>query len=746
MAYGLRYRSSFTAISGTNPTFRVDIYKKNYTGSYNTITLGANPVIHEWPDDDPKQTIKGSSLKVSIINDGTVSLESFYANEEDMFIVEFYNVTLSQLLFKGYIIQEDSNEILIDFNHEILITATDSLALLKDISLYDASLKIGTTSTNIGLSMSSASSGGSYIITINTALVYPYNTIKPNSIVTVSGGTYYDGNYTVILIEAFTGGFYIRVKENCGNNSVALSNLIFTIPTDISGIVTLKTLFKLCILSTGLNLDYSYIWATIIPKTKNRWLDDTYIDARTFLNENVYESCYSVLDKILTRFKATLFQSYGYWQIVRWGELRLYSDVTGATLIGHLYDENFDIDSDDSIQVGFHCKNGSDIETGIIKSIIRPYKSITENFNYEQLSSSIKNADLQILGNYYGYVNYGDLNYNYYSAPYWLPDIGYSNNNFRIVVVTSVATGEELERFIATYNSTPYGASIFKSTPQQVSIGDELNFSFAFRTWRPHYGDGYNMLFYLEITDGTTTYGLDINGNWDDIYAIQYTGYIGADSSQWQSFNINSKPCPISGTITFRVNENDSGPSGSNPHTFVKNISLVLSSSNDKNFKKINGQSHIERQDLNIKNVESYDINIDDTTNPLVKGTLFLNTTESNGNRTRTTFWEYEDFPMEYNTKLGELVTFEEMFQRWRSRYKLEFTAIGIYKNGYFINPLSVIKYADLPLIRFVIGSLAINYKMNTAALTCYGLYATEDIDDLRMVDSYEFKYIYENN
>lgn len=745
MSYGLRYRSFFDAISGTNPNFRLDIYKKNYTGDYSTITLGATPVIHEWAEDDPKKAIKGSSLKISIINDGTISLESFYSNEEDEFIVEFYNSTTEQLLFKGYIIQEDCNEILIDFNHEILINATDSLGILKDINLYDASLKIGTTSTNIGLSMSSASAGGQYVITVNTPLVYPYTTIRPNSIVTVGGGTFYDGDYTVKEIQAIVGGFYIKVKENCGNNAPALSNLIFTIPTDISGIVSLSTLFRLCLISTGLNLQNSYVWATIIPKTKSHWLENTYINANTFLNNDVYDSCYDVLDKILSRFKATLFQSYGYWQIVRWGELRLWSDLSGATLVGKMYDELFFPDSNETLQVGFECKDVDDIETGIIKSIIRPYKTITETFNYNQVSLTIKNSDFQELGPYRGFTNFGAVDYHYYDALYWNPEGTYTINDYKIIVVKDATTGEELERFIGTYNSPSYLVpEVFSSTPADVSIGDELTFGFSFRTWIPHIGDGYFMSFQLLLTDGTTTYSLDNDGSWAG--GIAYYGYVGADSSDWQSFNIDAQSCPISGTLKFVVNQVDFNPPAGNANTFVKNISLVLKSNSDKNFKKITGQSHIETQTYNIKNVNSYDIYMDDSPSNIIRGTLFLNDVDANGTRTKTTFWEYDDFPMEYNTKLGELVTFEEMFQRWKARYKLEFTIIDIYRGGFFINPLSVIKYLDYPLIRFVIGSLSINYKMNTAALTCYGLYATEDIDDLRTVDSYEFKYIYENN
>ena len=742
MAYGLRYTSNFTAISGTNPTFRVDIYKKNYTGSYNTILLGANPVVQEWPDDDPKQTIKGSSMKISIINDGTISLEDFYSNEEDAFIVEFYNNTLSQLLFKGYIIQEDSNEILIDFNHEILITATDSLALLKDISLFDASLKIGTVSTNIGLSMSSASSGGQHIITVNTPLVYPYNTIKPNSIITVSGGTYYDGDYTVILIEDFSGGFYIKAKEDCGNNSTALSNLIFTIPTDITGIVSLQDLFKICLLSTGLNLNGTYVWATIIPKTKTYWLNDTYVDARTFLNQNVYESCYDVLNKILTRFKATLFQSYGYWQIVRWGELRLYSDLSGATLLSHFYDSSFEIDSNESLQVGFPCKSDNDIETGVIKSILRPYKYVKESFNYNQLANTLCNADMQNIGTYYGYSSGSGVNYNYYKLNCW-EALGSYADNFRIVIITDATTGIELERNIAVFG-VPFGITpyeVAKSSKIQIAKGDIINYSFSFKTTNSQPGSA-TIQFRFDLTDGTTTYGLNEDGTWGaSTERITYYWGPSENTNDWVSINIKSKPCPIDGIVYAYLNQ----CSVIGGDTWFNNFSIQIDSSLINGSKKINGHTHIEEQTLNSKNVFEYDINLDDSPSPNHSGCLFLDTTTSL-QRTRTTYWEYEDFPMEYNTKLGELVTFEEMFQRWRARYKLEFTIIDIYRNSIFINPLSVIKYSDFPLIRFIIGSLAINYKQNTAALTCYGLYATEDIDDLRMVDSYEFKYIYENN
>ena len=66
--------------------------KKDYDGDHINITFGTNPVIHQWQDDDPQKPIKGSSITINIINEGNISLDDFYSNEDDTFQVILYKI------------------------------------------------------------------------------------------------------------------------------------------------------------------------------------------------------------------------------------------------------------------------------------------------------------------------------------------------------------------------------------------------------------------------------------------------------------------------------------------------------------------------------------------------------------------------------------------------------------------------------------------------------------------------------
>jgi hypothetical protein len=129
---GLIYKGSFD--STTKERYTLDIYKKGYSGVTLPITLAGVPVVHKWITDEPRIGVKGSQLLITLQNDGSLPLTSFYSEDDQGFQVLFYWGTT--LLFNGYLVQDDFIEMLVDYRHEITLIATDNLGLLKGV-LFD---------------------------------------------------------------------------------------------------------------------------------------------------------------------------------------------------------------------------------------------------------------------------------------------------------------------------------------------------------------------------------------------------------------------------------------------------------------------------------------------------------------------------------------------------------------------------------------------------------------------------------
>ena len=87
MAYGIIYFSEFNDLK--NIDFKIEIYKKDYSGGSTRVNCASNPVTHLWDKDEVKGLIKGSQLTVNLINEGSLPLTSFYSESDDGLILIF---------------------------------------------------------------------------------------------------------------------------------------------------------------------------------------------------------------------------------------------------------------------------------------------------------------------------------------------------------------------------------------------------------------------------------------------------------------------------------------------------------------------------------------------------------------------------------------------------------------------------------------------------------------------------------
>jgi hypothetical protein len=72
------------------------------------------------------------SAIITLTSNVSTPIEDFYSEEDDQFKGMFY--WNEQLLFEGFLVQDDCSELMADYLHEISLSFTDNLGLLKDVS------------------------------------------------------------------------------------------------------------------------------------------------------------------------------------------------------------------------------------------------------------------------------------------------------------------------------------------------------------------------------------------------------------------------------------------------------------------------------------------------------------------------------------------------------------------------------------------------------------------------------------
>ncbi len=141
MAYGLKYQTQFRGvddpITGSRGLYTLQFLFKDYAGNASTLTGGQTTVIQKCVTDDPFAPIKGTGLDIALLNFGNLPITSFYSEDDDGVMVKLIAEDLT-VLFVGFIVQDDIFEPMVDFVHNISLTATDGLGLLKGVPLNKA--------------------------------------------------------------------------------------------------------------------------------------------------------------------------------------------------------------------------------------------------------------------------------------------------------------------------------------------------------------------------------------------------------------------------------------------------------------------------------------------------------------------------------------------------------------------------------------------------------------------------------
>lgn len=136
MSYGLRYVRNFT--NRHDEDCRVELYFKDYEGSTQDILGSEDSFVIAKELDDPLEPIQAQSASMELLTNGQTgfSIDDFYSEDDEYILAKFYYK--EQLYFTGFVLQDETGDSFIDYEHFIQITLTDNLGLLNDITFSEA--------------------------------------------------------------------------------------------------------------------------------------------------------------------------------------------------------------------------------------------------------------------------------------------------------------------------------------------------------------------------------------------------------------------------------------------------------------------------------------------------------------------------------------------------------------------------------------------------------------------------------
>lgn len=143
MAYGLKYTIPFKDIDDYSNV--VEIYQDGFVGTSTELIATEAPAVHKYEREDNEDitsSIMSATLTVSFYSTDVTDFRNFFSYSDREFLV--IHKFQGDVVFKGYLLNDITGEPFQDPPYPVVITATDGLAQLKEITLtgptYDIDL------------------------------------------------------------------------------------------------------------------------------------------------------------------------------------------------------------------------------------------------------------------------------------------------------------------------------------------------------------------------------------------------------------------------------------------------------------------------------------------------------------------------------------------------------------------------------------------------------------------------------
>lgn len=134
MAYGLKFTIPFKDIDDYSNV--VEIYQDGFVGSVTELIATDQPATHKYEREDNEDitsSIMSATLTVSFYSTDVTDFRSFFSYSDREFLV--IHKFEGEVVFKGYLLNDITGEPFQDPPYPVVVTATDGLGQLKEISL-----------------------------------------------------------------------------------------------------------------------------------------------------------------------------------------------------------------------------------------------------------------------------------------------------------------------------------------------------------------------------------------------------------------------------------------------------------------------------------------------------------------------------------------------------------------------------------------------------------------------------------
>lgn len=139
MAYGLKYTIPFKDID--NYSNVVEIYQDGFVGTSTELIATEAPAVHKYEREDNEDitsSIMSATLTISFYSTDVIDFRNFFSySDREFLVVHKFD---GNVVFKGYLLNDITGEPFQDPPYPVVVTATDGLAQLKEISLTGPSV------------------------------------------------------------------------------------------------------------------------------------------------------------------------------------------------------------------------------------------------------------------------------------------------------------------------------------------------------------------------------------------------------------------------------------------------------------------------------------------------------------------------------------------------------------------------------------------------------------------------------
>lgn len=651
--YGIIYRLEFKNIK--DQIVRVDISPTDYliddadtpeiipltgTGSPFTVSTVNN-------DESKFQQIRSKQAKiefVSNVGDG-LTISTFSNGPDNLWVVTALIPTV-ETIFTGYLIMADNQQPFLPDPNVVVLTATDHLAVIKEIALvdYDDNILSGKYRVADLVTMCLRKTGLSLPL-------YVVDNLKPGAGTMLTDVANFSSVSSFIFFPSVKmPKLYVGMRFTV--DSPLNSGTIFTVLENNSGDNVLVSPTPVAE-SGALNV-------TFTDELQGHWYDIVYIDSKTFEQEiNLSQDCYTVLEKLLGQ-NGFITQWKGAWYILRIDEIDSFDYIvtefdTDGILVGSTT-------QDISKAVG-RAEDTKFANADTLLRFLRPHGYIRETYNYDYPLEAPCNSDFQ-RGGLTNTISAFEKDFN---IDCWTKRRGLPGGYISPITITDYikrlynANGYEIERYI--YITPQVGHSGFSSTDEEyieseaipVLINDKFTASIDWRlgvdlTTSSASPRLFRMVLHgtdgswwvlgrpsdISGTDSTLTW-YDTSG-WTVNTARGKTGIVfgDQDETKWQNIEWEAPPVPVSGDLYMWVAQfYQSSTTGVNTTIYYDNLRFEYIPYANGSYQKFSGQStQTTRPETGYLAKQENEVFISDAPFPFAKGAMFFATFEEIWNDT----------------------------------------------------------------------------------------------------------------